>query len=236
MQQYKLHVAKNKKQLAQELAKKIAKQLSIGITKRGSASLALSGGSTPRMFLEELSMINIDWNKVTVTLVDERFVPLESSYSNQSFVSQFFLKNKAQKSSFIALYYPQKTIEESVRIANEQIHQSISFPFDAVVLGMGINGHTASFFPKGDILPIALDINMPRSVIAIENQSDINKRMSLNFSALHDARFLALHIEGIQKKYILEQAISGYDILEMPIRAFLRNAQSNIAIYWTSQS
>ncbi|ACT56978.1 6-phosphogluconolactonase [Candidatus Liberibacter asiaticus] len=234
MLQYKLYVAENKKRLAQKLAKKVAEQLSIGITNKGTASIALSGGLTPRFFLEELSIINVDWHKVVVTLVDERFVPLENLRSNQSFISKFFLQNKAQKASFIPLYYPQKTIEEAIRIANEKICQLIHFPFDVVVLGMGIDGHTASFFPKGDTLSIALDTHTPRSVIAIKDYTSNEQRMTMTFSALHDAQFLALHIEGTQKKHVLEKAISGDDALEMPIRAILWNAQSPLEVHWTS--
>lgn len=233
MSKYEFHIAENKKELAQKLAQKVAIQLSMGIRKRGSASLALSGGSTPQMFLEELSIINIDWHKITVTLVDERFVPLEDPRSNQAFISKFFLTNKAQKSSFVALYYPQKNIQKSVKIANEKISQFIHFPFDAVVLGMGIDGHTASFFPQGDTLSIALDPHTPRSVIALKDQSTHEQRITMTFSALHDAQFLALHIEGIQKKNALETAISGYDATEMPIRAILWHANSPLAIYWT---
>ncbi|MEG8099251.1 6-phosphogluconolactonase [Candidatus Liberibacter brunswickensis] len=236
MPKYKLHVVDNKIQLAEKLASKVAQQLLAGIMKRGTASLALSGGSTPLFFLESLSIIDIDWHKITVTLVDERFVSLESSYSNQLFLSKFFFKNKAQKAHFISLYYPQKKIEESAIIANKQIYQSIDFPFDVVVLGMGIDGHTASFFPKGDTLSTALDINTPRSVIAIQDRSDNKKRLTMTFSALYDARFLALHIEGKQKKSVLEKAIAGHDIMEMPIRSFLWNAKSNLEIYWTTQS
>ncbi|MBL0848492.1 MAG: 6-phosphogluconolactonase [Candidatus Liberibacter ctenarytainae] len=232
MSRYKLHIWENKRQLAQELAQRVATQLSLGITKRGYASLALSGGLTPQIFLRELSVINIDWDKILITLVDERFVPLEDPRSNQAFLSKYFFKNKAQKSSFIALYSLGKDLEESIQIANDKIQESICFPFDVVVLGMGTDGHTASFFPQGNTLFTALDANTPRSVIAIKDGITHEQRITMTFSALYDARFLAVHIEGAKKKHTLDQAIAGFDTMKMPIRSILWHAHSLVEIYW----
>ncbi|AHA27770.1 6-phosphogluconolactonase [Candidatus Liberibacter americanus] len=233
MLKYKLHTFENKQSLAKELAKNVANQLSIGIDKKGSANLALSGGLTPKIFLEELSVIDIDWSKILVNLVDERSVPFGDPRSNKTLISKYFLKNKAKKSSFIDIYYPDKTLKESIKIANNNIIRSIGFPFDAVVLGMGTDGHTASFFPKGDTLSIAIDSNTPRSVIAIKNKSNNEQRVTFSLSALCDAKFLSLHIEGMQKKNTLEKALSGDNIAAMPIRAILLNSKSHVEIYWT---
>ena len=63
--------------LAGNLAEAVAKKLSAAIEKDGDASLAVSGGSTPKMFFEKLSQAKLDWSKVTVTLVDDRMVALQ---------------------------------------------------------------------------------------------------------------------------------------------------------------
>ncbi|WP_259345059.1 6-phosphogluconolactonase [Candidatus Liberibacter sp.] len=227
-----LHTFLNRQELAQKLAQRVATQLSVSIQNRGSANLALSGGSTPKIFLQELSKKDIDWGKIMVTLVDERFVSLDDSRSNQALISQYLLQKKARKSSFIALYYPSDTVQESALLANDKIRKFIDFPFDVVVLGMGIDGHTASFFPKGNNLAMALDTNTPPSIIATEDPSINEKRITMTFSALRDARFLSLHIESVRKKDILEVALSGFSEEEMPIRAILRRATSPVDIYW----
>ncbi len=64
--------------LAEGLATRVAGALSDAIAARGTASIAVSGGSTPKAFFKVLSGKDIAWDKVTITLVDERFVPADN--------------------------------------------------------------------------------------------------------------------------------------------------------------
>jgi 6-phosphogluconolactonase len=74
--------------LATALAKTVATRLETAIAERGEASIALSGGSTPERFLNVLSQTDLDWGKVSVTLVDERWVPPDSDRSNARLVAE----------------------------------------------------------------------------------------------------------------------------------------------------
>ena len=77
-----------KEDLALALAEAVAEHLNDGIAARGQASIALSGGSTPGRFFSVLGRRkDIDWSRVTVTLVDERWVPETSDRSNAGLVS-----------------------------------------------------------------------------------------------------------------------------------------------------
>lgn len=109
---------------------------------------------------------------------------------------------------------------------------SIGNPFDVVILGMGGDGHTASFFPHGDHLARALDDQAPRSVMPMKAEGADEPRLTFSFSSLTDAGTLVLHIEGEAKKDVLKTAQAGTDETEMPIRAVLNRAASPVEIYW----
>ena len=109
---------------------------------------------------------------------------------------------------------------------------TVPTPFDAVVLGMGNDGHTASFFPGGSNLLTALYPNTPRGIITMEAEGAGEPRLTFTFSSLQDARLLVLHIEGEGKKDVLAKAEASGEETEMPIRAMLRRAASPVEIYW----
>ncbi|AYC99704.1 6-phosphogluconolactonase [Neorhizobium sp. NCHU2750] len=217
--------------LANALADEVATRLSAAISEKGTASFAVSGGSTPKRFFEVLSEKDIDWTKVTVTLVDERFVPADSPRSNHLLVATHLLKDKAQAATFIPLYHEAATIDAAAEIATVAT-ASIGRPFDVAILGMGGDGHTASFFPHGNHLAKALDLSTPRGVMTMAAAGAGEERLTFTFSALSDARLLVLHIEGQEKKDVLAKAEAGSDETEMPIRAVLNRAASPLKIYW----
>ncbi|AYG65239.1 MULTISPECIES: 6-phosphogluconolactonase [unclassified Rhizobium] len=226
-----MHAFANGAELAGKLADKVAETLSAGIAARGSASIAVSGGSTPKAFFQVLSSRSIDWSKVTVTLVDERFVPADNPRSNHLLVQENLLKDKAAAASFLPLYQAAASVEEAAAIATEKTN-AVGHPFDVAILGMGNDGHTASFFPGGSNLATALDPNTPRGIITMEAEGAGEPRLTFTFSSLQDARLLVLHIEGEGKKDVLAKAEASGEETEMPIRAMLRRAASPVEIYW----
>src|SRR5690606_36745905 len=150
--------------LAEQLAQDVADKLSSAIKKNGSASLAVSGGSTPKLFFQALSKHELNWKLVNITLVDERFVPANNDRSNHKLVADNLLQNLEAQAHFIPLYQAGAELEDAATLATVKT-ADICDPFDVVVLGMGADGHTASFFPEGDNLEIALDLDEPREVL-----------------------------------------------------------------------
>ena len=217
--------------LAEGLAARVATALSEAIAARGSASIAVSGGSTPKAFFKVLSDKDIAWDKVTITLVDERFVPADNPRSNHKLANEFLLIGKTAAATFVPLYHPAETAEAAAQDATRAT-AGFSNPFDVAILGMGNDGHTASFFPGGNHLAEALDANRPRGILTMEAEGAGEPRLTFSFSALQDARLLVLHIEGAEKASVLEKALSGKDETEMPIRAVLNRATSPLEIYW----
>lgn len=228
-----MHRFGNGPALAEALADRVASALAAAIAAKGEATLAVSGGSTPKAFFEALSGRTLDWAKVKITLVDERFVPADNPRSNHLLVKTHLLKDAASVAEFVPLYRPEATIEDAARTASTVV-PGMDKPFDVAILGMGTDGHTASFFPGGDHLTSALDLQEPRRVMTMEAPGAGEARLTLSFSALHDAGLLVVHIEGAEKKAVLDQALSGSDEAEMPIRAVLERAATTPDIYWAA--
>lgn len=227
----RLHSFSDTQVLATRLAADVAQHLIDAISKRGMASMAVSGGSTPKRLFEVLSGAELDWSKVTITLVDERFVPADNPRSNHLLVATHLLQNKAAAATFLPLYQDVASALQAAAIATEKT-EDIGNPFDVVILGMGTDGHTASFFPGGNHLARAIDPDAPRGVMTMEADGAGEQRLTFTYPSLADARFLVLHIEGDAKRAVLEKAEAGTDETEMPIRSMLNRAPSDLEIYW----
>lgn len=219
---------RDKDQLADALAEAVAGNLKSGAKSRGAASLAVSGGSTPARFFRALSQRDdVPWDKVTVTLVDERWVDESSDRSNGRLVRANLLTGRAAAASFVPLYQGGAEPDAyAAGLAQRRVPQ----PLDAAVLGMGNDGHTASFFPGGDTLAEALTGEGP--VVAIRAPGAGEPRVTLTLKALLAARALYLHIEGDEKVETLQRAEAEGPIEDMPVRAVLRQTQTPLTIYW----
>lgn len=226
-----LHTFTTAAELANALADTVAAKLSAAVSTRGAASIAVSGGTTPKAFFAALSNRDIAWDRVTITLVDERFVPADNPRSNHLLVDANLLQNRAKAARFVPLYQPAASVGEAAKLATAKSAE-IGIPFDVVILGMGGDGHTASFFPGGTNLAVALDPETPRGVITMDAEGAGEPRLTYTFSSLQDAGFLVLHIEGEGKKDVLAKAEGSGDEADMPIRAILRRATSPVEIYW----
>ncbi len=217
--------------LATAMADRVAATLSEGIEARGRASIAVSGGTTPGRFFDALSTREIDWDKVDVTLVDERFVPRDNPRSNHALVADRLLQNRATAAHFLPLYHAAENADAAAALACDTAG-ALARPFDVVVLGMGGDGHTASFFPGGSNLVEALDLETVRPVLTMEAENAGEPRLTFSFRALQDARLLIVHIEGQSKRDVLAKAEAPGDERDMPIRAVLNRAATEPDIYW----
>ncbi|RYE07262.1 MAG: 6-phosphogluconolactonase [Hyphomicrobiales bacterium] len=219
---------RDKEQLAEALASAIADNLKAGVKARGAASLAVSGGSTPARFFRVLSARDdVPWDKVTVTLVDERWVDESSDRSNARLVKANLLQGRAALAHFVPLYQSGPEPDAAAASAGQT---SVPQPLDAAILGMGNDGHTASFFPGGDTLDEALTVEGP--VVAIRAPGAGEPRVTLTLRNLLSARALYLHIEGEEKVLTLAKAEADGPIEDMPVRAILRQSQTPLTIFW----
>lgn len=219
-------------ELAKALAESVAENLRAGLAERGEASLAVSGGSTPAKFFAQLGKKkDIDWDNVTVTLVDERWVPETADRSNAGLVNEKMLQGPAATAKFVPLYTGGDAPDASAIARSAANIAAVPAPFDAVILGMGNDGHTASFFPGGDTLADALTGSA--DVLAIRAPGAGEPRVTLSLLRLTKTRALYLHIEGEEKAETLKRALEGGPVEEMPVRAVLRQEAVPLTIVWS---
>ncbi|MBZ9674479.1 6-phosphogluconolactonase [Mesorhizobium sp. ES1-1] len=216
-------------ELAAALAGHVAGRLTKAIAERGQGFLAVSGGTTPAKFFAALSAVPIEWDRVIVTLVDERFVPASSPRSNAGLVAANLLQNAAKAAQFVPLYHEGSSIEDVAASDNAKL-RSLPWPLDVVVLGMGPDGHTASFFPDADELATLLDAASDRIVLPVHAVSAGEPRLTLSMARIVDAGFVALHIEGEEKRVAFDGAVASGP--RKPIRAVLEAAATPVEIFW----
>jgi 6-phosphogluconolactonase len=220
----------SKDDLAAALADAVAANLAAGIAARGTAALAVSGGSTPARFFKALgARTDLDWSRVTVTLVDERWVDESSDRSNARLVKANLLQGPAAAARFVPLWQGGDAPDRAA-IARAGAAISAIGTLDAAILGMGNDGHTASFFPGGDTLHAALTGGEP--VIAIRAPGAGEPRVTLTLGKLVAAGALYLHIEGEDKARVLEEALAEGSEQDMPVRAVLRQTTRPVTIFW----
>ena len=220
-----------KAELAEALAAAVAADLAAGIAETGRAALAVSGGSTPARFFAALSArADLAWDQVVVTLVDERWVDESSERSNARLVRQGLLQGPAAAARFVPLYRGGTEPGPGGIAAANAALADLPARFDAVVLGMGNDGHTASFFPGGDTLAEALAAEGP--ALAIRAPGAGEPRVTLTLKRLLQTRSLYLHIEGEEKVVTLERALEDGPVEAMPVRAVLRQAAKPVTIFW----
>jgi len=232
--QIQLHTFADPTALADALALSVANDLRAALAERDTASLALSGGNTPKAFMQALAVQALDWPCVMVTLVDERWVPESNERSNAALVRNNLLHGAAAQAHFVPLYRDAPEPEDAIGEIEDGLAMLPS-PFDALVLGMGNDGHTASFFPGGDHLADALDPATTAVVLPMRAPDAGEPRITLTLPPILAARRLYLHIEGAGKLQVLGQAISGEGPgATYPIRNVLAHARSPVRIYSTA--
>ena len=221
----------SREELAETFAAQVAANLASGIAARGTAGIAVSGGTTPAKFFAALSAHEeLDWQKITVTLVDERWVDESSDRSNAALVHAKLLQGAAAAAEFIPLYSGGDT-PDAARIAETNARLAgLPEVFDVVVLGMGGDGHTASFFPGGDTLDAVL--THPGPALALTAPGAGEPRVTLTLPRLLKTEALYVHIEGEDKARTLEKALGDGPVADMPIRAVLRQAETPVVVYW----
>ncbi len=217
--------------LAGALAAAVAEKLRQGIAARGAASLAVSGGRTPARFFAALAQQRLPWSEVVVTLVDERWVPLESERSNEALLRDGLLQGRAAAARLVSLVSAAETPEEGVAEVATRI-ATLPQPLDVVVLGMGLDGHTASFFPEGDRLAEALDPEGRLPVLPMRAPGAGEPRITLTLPLIAAAGTVYLHIEGQDKAAVLAQALQPGPVEALPLRAVLRGCARPPEVFW----
>ena len=220
----------NSVDLAEALAADVAGRLRAAITARGQALLALSGGTTPLKFMCALSRQQLDWPRVIVTLCDERWVPPQHERSNARLIREALLQGPASAARFVPLYVDAPDPESGLILVATGI-SSLPLPIDVAVLGLGLDGHTASLFPDADRIDAALDPHGTALVLPMRSPTAGEPRITLTLPALAAAQALYLHIEDTEKKQVFARVVSDASPRN-PLRALMQHAGAPLVVYW----
>jgi 6-phosphogluconolactonase len=218
--------------VSRELASQITATLGAAIAARGLASLVVSGGHSPKRMFELLRTQELDWSRVCIALADERWVGPEDAASNERLVREVLLKERAAAARFHGLKNGAPTPDLGAVSAWETFAR-VPRPFDAVILGMGDDGHTASLFPGSPNLPSALNRTAVAGCIGMWSPSPPQARLSLNLTALLDARRIIVLLTGESKRRTYEAASASGPLEEMPVRAVLRQSRTPVDVMWS---
>lgn len=228
------HSAASAQILALDLAAFVADRLRESLSRRGRALLIVSGGGTPLPFFDALAQLELDWSRVTVTLADERWLPPDHADSNERLVRAHLLQGPAAKATFVPIYTGEATPLQAQGSLETSL-AALPWPADAVVLGMGSDGHTASLFPHAPELPTALDVSRLERCLAVATPTLPNvpvPRISLTRRALLDARALIIHVTGQGKWSLLQQAQQVGPIETLPIRLAWQQSQVPCHVFY----
>lgn len=210
--------------------------LAAAIVKSGRASFLVSGGSTPVTLFDRLAGTALDWGRVTVALVDERWVSPVDVGSNERLVRHHLLTGRAGAAGFVPMKTDVPTASDAVadRMMAYRPHCS---PIDLIVLGMGNDGHTASWFPGSKGLKGAMHAQADAVVAAIDATGcpvagSLPHRLTLTGPAIVGSDAAILLLFGVEKRDVFEAAMRPGPV-EQPIRFAVTGLGNRLTVIWS---
>jgi 6-phosphogluconolactonase len=235
MSRPRIDVAENAEQLARSAAGLIVEWSNAAVEARGRFTLALAGGSTPRLLYQLLSgdefRDRVPWHAIEIFMSDERYVPLDHPDSNFRMAREELLEHVPVPENQIHPVPTDLAPEEAAHAYEATIRQVLDSPapeipsLDLILLGIGADGHTASLFPETD----ALDVH---DRLVIENWVPQQEAMRITFTIplLHQARNVVLLAGGEDKANAVARAIEApRNLAETPSQC-LRDAQGDVVM------
>jgi 6-phosphogluconolactonase len=220
----------DRKRLFAGLTQDFQDRLAEIIRKRRKASLALAGGTTPGPLYEALSNAPLAWEKVSVTVTDERWVSPQDPASNEYLIRDLLLRRRAAGATFV----PFKTnhAKASGGAATAEKRLSPIMPFDIVLIGMGPDGHIASLIPGAEGYAAAADPAGTKKVAGIHapGAAGSPERMTLTLHGLLSSRRIVLLIMGQDKLNVYNEAKAGAG--NSPLRDLLTQRKVPVHAFW----
>jgi len=189
-------------------------------------AFALAGGSTPAPVYQRLDQVlsDIDLKQpIRLVATDERWVADSDAQSNEGLFKRC-LANASQhkRVELISLKNAASTPEIAAEAIHQRLNQRLPDAFQAVLLGMGADGHIASLFPGAPTQHDEL------TCLAAVHPQTRQSRMSLSLPRLLQTERIWLVITGAEKRRVLEQALHD----NLPVTALLRQANCPIDVFW----
>lgn len=209
-----LHRYPDARAAAEACGEWIVQRLSDAVDGRGSATLAISGGNSPRIMFEYFAHVPFDWAKVHVFWVDERCVPSSDPQSNYKLAYDAWLKDVPAGG-----VHRVKT-ELGPEAAAQQYADEIRafLPLDVIHRGMGADAHTASLFPGDPLVHDSGLTGVARREVP---------RVTLLASVLESAAYTAILATGGDKAGPLSAVLrEPYQPLKYPAQIASRDPET----------
>ena len=211
------------------LARRVGDRLRNGVQQRATASIVVSGGSSPRALFHELRTLPLPWGFVTIVPSDERWVPVDDDSSNEGMIRRELLSGEPGFAHFVSLYRRDSSPAASLQELRTALAE-VPRPFDTVVVGMGDDGHTASLFPDSPDIGAALATDAD---CVVQNVPRLGvPRVSLTTHSLLDARDINLLFFGAGKRAVYEASLKPGPAEEYPIRALVHQPRVPVTVFW----
>lgn len=215
---------KTRKEASKYAADSIASAITQAITARGQATIMLSGGSTPCEAYNLLSGYDLPWERVRIGLVDDRCVPETDTGSNQAMIRRKLLQNNAGKAAFIGLISITGGACDPIDVIRNRM-DALTQNIDLSLMGLGTDGHTASWFPGSKGLDAALDINGAQSTVKIDAAGcavagEYPERITLTLPAIMRSKQILLFMTG-QEKADVFRTLNTKSVQDSPAKALL---------------
>lgn len=215
MHNKEIQLFKNKSLLENFAVEKWMELAESSVDKRGLFTVALSGGTTPLGFYSKLSKHKKDlpWDKTHIFLVDERFVPFDSPDSNYGNIKKTLFEHLKLPSANIHPI-PAEEVTPDIGARKYEDDLNIFFDldggrlpaFDLIMLGVGIDGHTASLFPGAPFSD-----EKDRMVVAVNDPAVEPERISMTFPVINNSRTVIFLISGRSKAKVAKHIIHPHD-------------------------
>lgn len=186
----------------------ILNRLTQAVTDRGMATIALSGGSTPKPLYNMLAQAQFPWDKLHIFWGDERYVPCDHPDSNERMARDAWLNQVAIPSNNIhavptsaptpadaAAQYEQ-TLREICQSSGSDIPA-----LDVILLGMGDDAHTASLFPHTEALNVC-------DHLVTTGEKSGQPRITFTIPMINQGRCVLFLLAGKNKQPALEQVFA----------------------------
>jgi 6-phosphogluconolactonase len=223
---------------ARALAADVATRLARAQNGSGRASLVVSGGRSPIAFFTALSDAALDWDRIDLSLADERWVAPDDEASNERLLRQHLLRGRAAAANFIPLKSTAATPEQALAERGAALAELLRGA-DVLVLGTGDDGHTASLFPEAAGIEAALDPRAAPALVAMHPTRAPHARISMNLAALAAARHAVLLLSGAGKREVLARAcpaglLCSLPAAPLPIAALWHHRRGQLDIVWNA--
>lgn len=214
--------------LAEAVASRLRQACASALAHRGHALLCLAGGRTPFPAYRQLAAsAGIDWEDVAIVPGDDRCVPWDHAASNVASLRAAF--SEASGVRIGALTTPDGDPGASLQHARTMLSRH-GDTFDAVVLGMGEDAHTASLFPGAPGTAEALQSN--ERVAWVTPTTAPHARLTLTLSSLLAARELVLALSGERKLTVYRRAARQADAA-LPVSLVIHQSQTPLSVWMT---